>query len=211
MTSSEFRYRGTISRKLAVLYLPLFHSITLRRLCGVQWAQYRPGSSLDRSLSPSKSTIKPITPESVKGLMMVEALTAGILGAWLYNDYQYNLNMQAYAKQVFGTNFITYTMIIGIAVGLAGTIVAFTLWNNLRDARTRLEHLSTPKLRSSVRHALSVLPTIDEETPASAPNEPALATNPVNQSSTVITDAATSPVGATQDDKNTPPIPNQPA
>src|SRR5438132_14153297 len=54
-------------------------------------------------------------------------------------------------------------MIIGLASGLGGTVTAFTLWNNLREARYKLEHITSPRLRGSVKQVLSMLPTMDEE------------------------------------------------
>src|SRR3989442_6815285 len=56
-----------------------------------------------------------------------------------------------------------YTMIIGLAIGLGGTVTAFTLWKNLREARYKLEHVTSPRLRGSVKQVLSMLPTMDEE------------------------------------------------
>jgi len=115
------------------------------------------------NLSPSKANTKPFTPSSVKGLMIVEAAVLAFLGIWLTNEYMNNIYMQLYWNSLIGANATTYTMAIGLAIGLGGTVTAFTLWKNLRLARYKLEHISSPRLKGAMKHALSSLPTMDEE------------------------------------------------
>ena len=106
--------------------------------------------------------------------MIVQGLILAFLGAWLANEYMNNIYMQLYFNSVIGAHLITYTMLIGLVIGLGGTATAFTLWKNLRETRVKLEHISSPRLRGSVRKALSVLPTMDEETalePRHSPSE----------------------------------------
>jgi hypothetical protein len=115
------------------------------------------------NLSPSKSNVKPFTPSSVKGLMILEAAVLAFLGIWLTNEYMNNIYMQLYWNSLIGANATTYTMATGLAIGLGGTVTAFTLWKNLREARYKLEHITSPRLRGSVKQVLSMLPTMDEE------------------------------------------------
>ena len=114
-------------------------------------------------MSPSKTSVKPLTPSSVKGLMLLEAAVLAFLGIWLTNEYMNNIYMQLYWNSLISAHFTTYTMIIGLAIGLGGTVTAFTLWKNLREARYKLEHVTSPRLRGSVKQVLSMLPTMDEE------------------------------------------------
>jgi hypothetical protein len=96
--------------------------------------------------------------------MILEALVLAFLAAWLTNEYMNNIYMQLYFNSVIGVHLTTYTMLIGVVIGLGGTVTAFTLWKNLRETRVKLENISSPRLRGSVRKILSALPTIDEET-----------------------------------------------
>jgi uncharacterized membrane protein YgaE (UPF0421/DUF939 family) len=96
--------------------------------------------------------------------MILEALVLAFLAAWLINEYMNNIYMQLYFNSVIGVHLTTYTMLIGVVIGLGGTVTAFTLWKNLRETRVKLENISSPRLRGSVRKILSALPTIDEET-----------------------------------------------
>ena len=125
-------------------------------------------------MSPSKASVKPFTPGSVKGLMILEAAVLAFLGGWLGNEYMHNIYMQLAFNSLIGAHLTTYTMLIGLAIGLGGTVTAFTLWKNLREAKYKLEHISSPRLRGSVKKALSALPTMDEETtidPRHSPSE----------------------------------------
>jgi hypothetical protein len=96
--------------------------------------------------------------------MILEAAVLAFLAAWLTNEYMNNIYMQLYVNSLIGSHLTTYTMLIGLFIGLGGTVTAFTLWKNLRQARVKLEHVNSPHLRGSIRKALSVLPTMDEET-----------------------------------------------
>src|SRR5438309_11853741 len=95
--------------------------------------------------------------------MLLEAAVLACLGIWLTNEYMNNIYMQLYWNSLISAHLTTYTMIIGLAIGLGGTVTAFTLGKNLREARYKLEHVTSPRLRGSVKQVLSMLPTMDEE------------------------------------------------
>ena len=114
-------------------------------------------------MSPSKASIKPETPTSVKWLMIIEAMLLFSLGGWMASEYQNNILLHMYVNAAIEAHFTTYIMIIGISVGLTGTFTAYTFWKNLRVAREKLEHASTPRNRRSVNKALADLPNIDED------------------------------------------------
>src|SRR2546427_9740338 len=112
---------------------------------------------------PSRTSMKPFARSSIKALTLLEAAVLAFLGIWLTNEYMNNIYMQLYWNSLIGTHLTTYTIIIGLAIGLGGTVTAFTLWKNLREARYKLEHITSPRLRGSVKQVLSMLPTMDEE------------------------------------------------
>ncbi len=116
-------------------------------------------------MPPSKASSKSVTPSSVKGLIVIEGMILGFLSFWMVNEYMNNLILQASVRDALGPNLTTYTMIVGLAIGLGGTLAAFSLWRNLKQTNYKLERASSPRLKGPVRHALSRLPTIDEETP----------------------------------------------
>src|SRR5256712_10622640 len=95
--------------------------------------------------------------------MLLEAAVLAFLGIWLTNEYMNNIYMQLYWNSLNTAPPETYTMIIGLAIGLGGTVTAFALWKNLREARYKLEHVTSPRLRGSVKQVLSMLPSMDED------------------------------------------------
>jgi hypothetical protein len=113
-------------------------------------------------MSPGKNSQKSVTPESVKALMIVEACIVGFLSYWIYSEYQYNI----YFKQYFDTEILqhltTYTVILGLGIGLTGSAVAATLYRNLQHAKTRLETVAIPKIKGTVERIIASMPTIDE-------------------------------------------------
>jgi hypothetical protein len=158
-------------------------------------------------LSPSKSSVKPLTPSSVKGLMILEALVLVFLGAWLANEYMNNIYMQLYFNSLIGAHLITYTMLIGLVIGLGGTVTAFTLWKNLREANYKLEHIPSPRVRGSVKKALSALPTMDEETTIEPRLSPTASKAHISQKTTspLQNQPTTQPLPPVQDPQNKQP------
>jgi len=126
-------------------------------------------------LSPSKAPVKPVTPESVKGLMVIEAVVLGFLSFWMVDEYMHNVYLQQYANGAILGHLTTYTIVIGVAIGLASTFAIFTLWRNLKETRNKLERVTPPpRLKAPVRHVLSSLPTMDEDTPLSPAAHPSV-------------------------------------
>lgn len=111
--------------------------------------------------------MKPVTPESVKGLMIIEAVVLGFLSFWMVDEYMHNVYLQEYANGAILAHLTTYTIVIGVGIGLASTLVIFTLWRNLKETRYKLEKATPPpsKLKAPVRHALAALPDMDEDLP----------------------------------------------
>ena len=127
-------------------------------------------------MAPVKPVQRPITPDSVKALMIIEALIAGFLGFWLYSEYLHNIYFQAYFNTVFLQNMTTYTAPTGVAIGLTGLGAAAALWRNLRRAKLRMETLTTLKVRAPVEKVLLSMPLPDEQT---TPMPSATSANPL--------------------------------
>ena len=113
-------------------------------------------------MSPAKNLQKSVTPESVKALMIIEAGIVGFLSYWIYSEYQYNTYFKQYVDTTILQHLTTYTMILGLAIGLAGSAVAATLYRNLQHAKSRLETVAIPKLKGTVEKMIASIPTIDE-------------------------------------------------
>jgi hypothetical protein len=112
-------------------------------------------------LSPARSPQKAVTPSSVKVLMMVEAGIIGFLSYWVTSEYAYNAYFRGYADQILCSHVTTYTAILGLGIGLAGSAVAATLYKSLRRAKVRLETVAAPRIRGAVEKVLSSLPSAD--------------------------------------------------
>jgi hypothetical protein len=114
-------------------------------------------------MSPARAPLRAVTPGSVKVLMLVEAGVIGFLGFWLANEYFYNAYFRTYLGLAWIGNAAAYSSIIGVAIGLAGSAVAATLYRNLRNAKRRLETIATPRIKGAVDKLLSGLPTLDDQ------------------------------------------------
>ncbi len=112
----------------------------------------------------ARTPIKPVTPGSVKALMIVEALIIGVLSSWVYSEYLYNVYFRIYADSLLVQHITAYTAIVGLSIGLAGSVATLSLWKSLRQARLRLETV-TPRVKGSMDRALSNLSPIDEVSP----------------------------------------------
>jgi len=115
-------------------------------------------------MTPSKTAQRPVTPDSVKTLMVLEALVAGFLGFWLYSEYLNNLYFQVYVNTAFLQHITTYAMAISIAIGLTGSLATASLWRNLRRARLRLETATPSKMKRTVEKVPSNVASLDEHT-----------------------------------------------
>ena len=124
--------------------------------------EYRPSiESLTEEL-PSKSVLKSITPDSVKALMVIEAIIVAFFAFWLANEYYYNVYFRIYIDNVFLQHLTSYTIAIGLGMGLAGTAVAAALYKTMREAKVKLESVA-PKIKGSVEKLLTNVPTIDSK------------------------------------------------
>ena len=120
------------------------------------------GVEANRKLSPARSPIKPVTPSSVKILMVVEAGVIGFLAYWIVSEYAFNAYFQVYVDQLIGTHITTFTAALGLSIGLAGSAVAVIMYRSLKHAKYRLETVAAPRIRGAVDKILSGLPTLDE-------------------------------------------------
>ncbi len=110
-------------------------------------------------MSPAKNLQKSVTPESVKALMIIEAGIVGFLSYWIYSEYQYNVYFRQYIETTILQHLTTYTIILGLGIGLAGSAVAATLYRNLQHAKTRLETIAVPKIKGTVEKIIASIPT----------------------------------------------------
>jgi hypothetical protein len=108
----------------------------------------------------SKTFVKAVTPDSVKALMVIEAIVIGFFSFWLENEYVYNVYFRIYVDNVFVQHLTAYTIAIGLGIGLAGTAVAAALYKTMREAKVKLESVA-PKIRGSVEKLLTSVPTMD--------------------------------------------------
>ncbi len=113
-------------------------------------------------MSPAKNAQKSVTPGSVKALMLVEAGVAGFFSFWIYSEYQYNLYFRQYVDTTILQHLTTYTVILGLGIGLAGSAVAATLYRNLQHAKSRLETVAVPRIKGTVEKIIASIPTLDE-------------------------------------------------
>lgn len=134
----------------------------------------------------SKTVLKAITPDSVKALMVIEAIVIAFFSFWLANEYVYNIYFRIYIDAVFVQHLTSYTIVIGLGIGLAGTAVAAALYKTMREAKVKLESVA-PKIRGSVEKLLTSVPTMDVKGPP-VPASPA----------TVVAQAEANPTPAVQ-------------
>jgi hypothetical protein len=120
------------------------------------------GVEANPRLSPARSPVKPVTPSSVKILMLVEAGVIGFLTFWIVNEYVFNAYFHDYVDQLLGAHGTTLTAALGLGIGLAGSAIAATLYRNLQHAKYRLETIAAPKIRGAVEKILATLPTVEE-------------------------------------------------
>ncbi len=133
-------------------------------------------------MSPSRTVQKSVTPESVKALMIIEAIVIAFFSFWLANEYVYNVFFRVYVSGIFVEHFTTYTIALGLGIGLAGTAAAATLYKNLREAKVRLESIA-PKIRGSVEKVLASVPTMEAQVVV-PPISPVLVSEPAPEAAT---------------------------
>ena len=133
-------------------------------------------------MSPARTPLKAVTPGSVKVLMLVEAGIIGFLSYWVFSEYTYNAFFRSYADQILFNHITTYSALLGLGIGLAGSATAAMLYRNLQNAKRRLETVVAPKIRGAVDKILPSLPSVDAIAQQVVPSEPVV-TNPQKQSS----------------------------
>jgi hypothetical protein len=137
-------------------------------------------------MSPSRTVQRSVTPDSVKALMIIEAIVIAFFSFWLANEYVYNVYFRVYVNSVFVEHFTTYTIALGLGIGLAGTAAAATLYKNLREAKVKLESVA-PKIRGSVEKMLASVPSLEPHAavlPIS--NAPVATTQPGKEATTTV-------------------------
>src|SRR5207249_12294347 len=100
------------------------------------------GVEANRRLSPARSAVKPVTPGSVKILMVGEAGVIGFLAYWIVSEYIFNAYFHDYVDQLLGTHGTTFTAVIGLRLGLPGSAIAATPHRHLQPANYRLDTLA---------------------------------------------------------------------
>lgn len=113
----------------------------------------------------NKTVLKSVTPDSVKVLMIIEAIAIVFFSFWLANEYIYNAYFRVYVDNVFVQHLTSYTIAIGLGIGLAGAAVAATLYKTMHEAKVKLE-IVAPKIRGSVEKLLATVQSIDVKSPS---------------------------------------------
>jgi len=108
----------------------------------------------------TKTVLKSVTPGSVKVLMIVEAIAIAFFSFWIANEYTYNAYFRGYVSDAFLAHLTTFTIALGLGIGLAGTAVAATLLKTMREAKVKLETVA-PKIKGSVEKILSGIPVVE--------------------------------------------------
>ena len=94
--------------------------------------------------------------------MIIEAIVIAFFSFWLANEYVYNVYFRIYVNSIFVEHFTTYTIALGLGIGLAGTAAAATLYKNLREAKVKLESVA-PKIRGSIEKMLASVPAMEAQ------------------------------------------------
>ena len=118
--------------------------------------------------------------------MIIEAIVIAFFSFWLANEYVYNVYFRIYVNNVFIERFTTYTIALGLGIGLAGTAAAATLYKKLREAKLKLEFVA-PKIRGSLEQMLASLHSMEPQ--AAIPpisNTPVVTTQPALEATTTL-------------------------
>lgn len=151
-------------------------------------------------MTRSKTVLNAVTPESVKALMVIEALVIAFFSFWLANEYVYNVYFRIYIDNVFVQHLTSYTIAIGLGIGLAGTAVAATLYKTMREAKVKLESVA-PKIRGSVEKILTSVPTIDAKGPSAPPSSVTIVSQPETTPARAATQVPVSTPKASEEKK----------
>jgi hypothetical protein len=140
-------------------------------------------------VSPTGNQRKPVTPDSVKVLMLVEAGIILFLTYWVASEYTYNSFFRTYVDQVLMIRIAGYSAILELGIGIAASAAAFALYEFLRKAKLRLETTAMPRIRGGVEKMITVLPRGDAGSPPSVgvAVEPKVSTVPGQPVSSPVT------------------------
>jgi len=92
--------------------------------------------------------------------MVIEAIGIAFLSLWIANEYVYNVYFRIYVDNVFFAHLTTYTVALGLGIGLAGTAVAATFYKTLRESKTKLRSLA-PTISGSMARSLASVPATE--------------------------------------------------
>jgi hypothetical protein len=112
--------------------------------------------------------------------MVIEAIVIAFFAFWLANEYFYNVYFRIYVNGAFVQNLTTYTIALGLGIGLAGTAAAAALYKNLREAKVKLESVA-PRIRGSVEKILGSVSSM-EGISTTPPINPATVSQPAPES-----------------------------
>ena len=148
----------------------------------------------------SKPILKSITPDSVKVLMVIEAIVIAFFSFWLANEYVYNVYFRISVDSVFVQHLTSYTIAIGLGIGLTGTAVAAALYKTMREAKVKLESVA-PKIRGSVEKLLTSVPTIDAKSASISTSKVSVAVQPETPATAAPPVASATPTKAPEEKK----------
>jgi hypothetical protein len=118
--------------------------------------------------------------------MIIEAIVIAFFSFWLANEYVYNVYFRIYVNGAFVQNLTTYTIALGLGIGLAGTAAAAALYKNLREAKVKLESVA-PRIRGSVKKMLGSVSTMEGKSTLLPVNAVAVSqTAPESQGTTIV-------------------------
>ena len=147
-----------------------------------------------------KPILKSVTPDSVKVLMVIEAIVIAFFSFWLANEYVYNVYFRISLDSVFVQHLTSYTIAIGLGIGLTGTAVAAALYKTMREAKIKLESVA-PKIRGSVEKLLTSVPTMDAKGPSASPGLVSIAVQPETPTAIAMPVTSTTPIKAPEEKK----------
>ncbi len=106
--------------------------------------------------------------------MLIEAGIILFLTYWVMSEYTYSAFFHSYVDQALLSHVTSYTAILGLGVGLAGSAAAVTLYKILSNSRHGLERTAVPSIRVGVENMIASLPGASARPSSSVAIEPKL-------------------------------------
>jgi hypothetical protein len=119
--------------------------------------------------------------------MIAEAGIIAFLSFWVLSEYTYDAYFRSYVDLVLLGHATTYTAMLGLGIGLAGSATAALLYKNLRNAKLRLEATAVPKFRGAVEKVVSGLPSVSPGSTQKVTVEPKVSEAPAPSVSPPVT------------------------